>query len=68
MSNVAFEFEALACEMSALACDTKGMEAENQNRAEHESIAYDEHDFNNIASQMREIAEKFRALGLKAGE
>ena len=61
--NIAYEFEALACEHTALAVLAKSMEAENTMRVMRgEALAYHEKSFLNISDELYNLAGKFREL------
>jgi len=58
------EFNALMCEVQAILTEGDAMKVTNTERkALNESPAYCENDFMRLATEMREIAEKFRKLG-----
>lgn len=63
-NKLAWEFEALICEVQAISAKSKAMETANEQRQiEGKSLAYGEGSFWEIAHQMEAMASKFREIG-----
>lgn len=58
-----FEFEALVCETNAIGAELQGMKAINEYRMQQGMTqAYAEYQFQIVANQYRDMADKFRKL------